>query len=106
MRRFWTVVTLGILWFSLSVLDGTLAKRAQAVIDAAWAQATVLGPAPVWQWRVQGLEADVCNALTGGLWLSWVMPKSSALRWPPELKARVEGGSCRRSGGNTVVFSR
>ncbi len=106
MRRFWSVVILGIFWLSLTVLDSTLAKRTQAVIDAAWAQATVFGPGPAWQWRVQGLEADVCNALTGGLWLSWVMRKSSDLRWPPGLQASVEGGSCRRSGGNTVVFRR
>ena len=106
MRRFWTVVFLGVLWLSLSVLDATLARRAQAVIDAAQAQSRLPAAGGEWAWQVHGLEADMCNALTGGLWLSWVMRKSSALQWPPGLKVRSSNGSCQRLGGNTMIFYR
>jgi hypothetical protein len=106
MRRFWTVVFLGVLWLSLSVLDTTLARRAQAVIDAAQAQSRMSGAGAEWAWRVRGLEADMCNALTGGLWLSWVMRKSSALDWPAGLKVKSENDGCQRFGANTLIFYR
>jgi len=52
---------------------------------------------------VAGVQADLCNAFTGGLWFGFVMPRSESVRkFHPDVRSR--SGFCDRSGTNTLLF--
>jgi len=52
---------------------------------------------------VSGVQADMCNAFTGGLWFGFLMPRLSSV---PDLcpDVRSHSGFCARSGTNTLLF--
>ncbi|MDP2479650.1 MAG: hypothetical protein Q8W51_07945 [Candidatus Palauibacterales bacterium] len=52
---------------------------------------------------VSGVQADMCNAFTGGLWFGFLMPRLSSVRdLHPDVRSR--SGFCARSGTNTLLF--
>jgi hypothetical protein len=52
-----------------------------------------------------GLEADLCNALTGQLWIPAVWPFRANKAMPNELEA-VSTGGCIRHSNNSVTITR
>jgi len=52
---------------------------------------------------VSDVQADMCNAFTGGLWFGFLMPRLSTVRdLCPDV--RSYSGLCARSGTNTLLF--
>lgn len=50
-----------------------------------------------------GVQADVCNAFTGGLWFSFLLPQfSKAKDLHPDVRAAL--GFCARTAPNTLLF--
>ena len=50
-----------------------------------------------------GIQADMCNAFTGGLWFDFLMPRLSSVRHlHPNVRSR--SGYCDRAGTNTLLF--
>jgi hypothetical protein len=50
-----------------------------------------------------GVQADVCNAFTGGLWFGFLMPRLASVRHLHP-NVRSLSGYCDRAGPNTLLF--
>lgn len=97
----------------LQVMDAMLYRRAKRLYDrAASAAGAGAGEADLHVTRrggelvvaASGVQADVCNALTGRMWFSFLMPRSAGLAGlHPGVRSRTD--SCERASPNTLLFS-
>ncbi len=101
------VYLLGVL-LVLVILDHFLALRVEAALGEAREQIAVGRPmvaedAGLRVHVIEGLEADLCNALTGGLWLSVLLPQTRSAARFDDLVAEPVGGRCRRGSSRNAV---
>lgn len=97
----------------LGTMDALLARRVGTALDLARAALTAPLPhtgappasrAPT-TFILEPIEADLCNALTGGVWFSWLLPRTRRAMAFDDLATEPAGGVCRRSSSsNGVVF--
>ncbi|MBP7434007.1 hypothetical protein KA996_10730 [bacterium] len=80
-------------------LDFMLAKRAKEIISDVQSRKTekiiIFNDQP----------GDICNALTGGIWLKPVMIFTNKLEMLPNCKVSVTGGYCSRAKKHQIVFT-
>ncbi len=103
------VLFAGSLWLVWSLLDARLAGEAEALLAAAQADLHQhqLGAHAdqAWRYHTPPLEADVCNVLSGGLWLGFLLPKSNRVTLPDEMRLEPARFSrCGRGSRTVLVF--
>lgn len=95
----------------LLVLDGNLANRATAAVEEA-RSALAASPVAVGEgspevesstYRMTGVAADLCSALTGTISGSWMLPRTRRAMRDSPFQVRVEGDRCRRGSSSHVL---
>jgi hypothetical protein len=92
----------------LVVLESWLLSRVENLVGGVQAdRARWLAqgqPLHEWRIRVDDVEADVCNTLTGGLWFDFMLPRARNYELPTGLGLSHDGRRCRRHGDNVIFF--
>jgi len=84
---------------TLMMLDYMLAKKAEEFID----QVEIRKKSEkVIVFKDQ--PADICNALTGGVWLKPLMIFTAKIKAPEGCDVSVKGGRCSRAQKHDVIF--
>jgi hypothetical protein len=92
---------------TLAVLDRHLAGRVGATLDLAAIALGEAGGGGADRFDLPGVEADLCNALTGGIWFAWILPRTRVAAGHNPFHVEAVGGRCQRTRrGNTLVFRR
>ena len=95
----------------LLLLDGNLANRVTASVEEA---RSALAESPVAVragssaaessgYRMTGVAADLCSALTGTISGSWMLPRTRRVMRDNPFQVRVEGDRCRRGSSSHVL---
>jgi hypothetical protein len=85
----------------LAVLDRDLAGRVGYTLESARIGLAEAGADSVERFELAGVEADLCNAITGGVWLAWILPRTREAARDIEFHVEAAGRRCRRTGGGT-----
>jgi hypothetical protein len=90
----------------LLVLDWNLASRVIAAVEDARSYFETSPEVEPDAYRMTGVAADLCGALTGTIAGSWILPRTrGAMRQNP-FDVHVEGNRCRRGRSNhALVFT-
>lgn len=94
-------------WFAFEKAQ-RICERAERVAQTGQSESefhfTAVGDARIV--KVSGIEADMCNAFTGGTWFRFLMPRLSRAQDLCGKDVRSQSGYCSRSrgGANTLVF--
>lgn len=99
-------VVLGVLDLVLARKVGGALERARAALHVPPPTGSVGGPAAgSAAFLLEPLGADLCNALTGGVWFSRLLPRTRRAMAFDDLIAEPVDGACRRhSRSNGVIF--
>jgi len=101
------VAFLGSVAFVILFLDWTLASRVAASVEEARSALveSVDGSreAEFPAYRMTGVAADLCSALTGRVHGEWLLPRTRRVMRDNPFEVRVEGDRCRRGSSNHVL---
>lgn len=91
---------------TLAALDRHLAGRVAATLELAAIALGDAGEGGADGFELPGVEADLCNALTGGIWFAWILPRTRVEAGRSPFHVEAVGGRCRRTRGGTTLFFR
>lgn len=108
MRAVRILIVLSLMLGLFQILDWHLVSRADALVEPVILDyrrhLSEARPLP-WTRQIDGVEADLCNTLTGGIWGRFLLPRSARYRLPESLVVEVKSGFCRRHHKSTLVFT-